>query len=246
MMIGDVEVGAGLPTRFIGEVSNNHNRKFETALQLVTAAKDAGCDFVKFQCYDAQELIDLRGDGPAPGPWGAQGYTMRTLYERAATPFGWFHDLMLYARDIGITPFASVFGLRSLALMESLDAPCYKLAALDFDAYELRHMVEQTGKPIMRSCPHEIAPKYDGLQLFAPPGYPQSGFRVRNILNGYDGFSYHGQDAAVGEIAASLGAKLVECHLQLDSEPSELEESISLTASQFARMVARSRQAEAA
>jgi sialic acid synthase SpsE len=130
--------------------------------------------------------------------------------------------------------------------MESLDAPCYKLAALDFDAYDLRHMVEQTGKPIIRSCPHEIAPKFDGLQLFAPPGYPQTGFRVRNILNGYDGFSYHGTDWAVPSIAAALGSKLVECHLQLDSEASELEANVSLTASQMTRLVAKARQQEAA
>lgn len=246
MNIEGIEVGPGYPTRFVAELGNAHNGKLETALKLITAAKDAGADFVKFQCYSPQELVDLRGDGPAPSQWGEQGWTMRALYEKARTPFAWFHDLYAYARDMEIVPFSSCFGPESLEVLESVQNPAYKLASLDFEKYELRQLVESTGKPVIRSCSHEIAPQYDGLQLLCPAGYPQVGFRLRNMLNGYDGFSYHGVDPGVPEMASALGASLVEVHFMLDSEPSELEANLSLTATQFGKMVSRSRQQEAA
>lgn len=246
MIIEGVEIGHGQPTRFVAEIGNAHNGDFARALRLITAAKEAGADAVKFQCYSPQELVDLRGDGPAPGQWGAQGWTMRPLYEKARTPFAWFHDLYAYARDMEIAPFSSCFGPESLEVLESVGNSCYKLAALDWEQYSLRELVESTGKPIIRSCNAEIAPVATATLLYAPPGYPQAGFRLRNMLNGYQGFSYHGTDAAVGEMAARLGAQIVETHFQLDDEPSELEENISLTATQFARMVSRSKQLEAA
>lgn len=246
MKIETLEIGADKPCAFVAEIGNAHNGKFETALKLITAAKDAGASAVKFQCYSPQELVDLRGDGPAPSQWGAQGWMMRNLYEKARTPFEWFHDLYGYARDIEIVPFSSCFGAESLEVLESVNNSVYKLAALDFGNYALREMVELTGKPVIRSCSFEIAPQYHGLQLLCPSGYPQQGFRLRNMLNGYQGFSYHGVDPGVGEMAAALGAQVVECHFMLDSEPSELEANISLTGTQFGRMVAKARQKEAA
>jgi len=86
----------------------------ELAMKALDAAKAAGADFVKFQCYSPDELVDLRGDGPAPEPWGSQGWTMRALYEKARTPFEWFPTLFAHARAIGIVPFASVFGAADL------------------------------------------------------------------------------------------------------------------------------------
>lgn len=123
LTIGGVAIGPDRPCRFVAEISNNHNGDLARCLRLITAAKDAGADFVKFQCYSPDELVALRGDGPAPEPWGAQGWTMRALYEKARTPFAWFPDLFQYARDIGIVPFSSVFGLESLQGVGTVRVP---------------------------------------------------------------------------------------------------------------------------
>lgn len=93
MLIGGVAIGGSNPCRFVAEISNNHNGNFTHALHLIHAAKDAGAEFVKFQCFSPEELVSLRGGGSAPAPWGEQGWTMHALYAKARTPFEWFPAL---------------------------------------------------------------------------------------------------------------------------------------------------------
>src|SRR5512146_3088604 len=100
LTIEGVGIGGDAPTRFVAELSNSHNGSLARCLRLITAAKDAGADIIKTQCYSADELVALRGDGPAPEPWGSQGWTMRALYEKAATPFDWFPAIAEYCRDL--------------------------------------------------------------------------------------------------------------------------------------------------
>ena len=242
MKLCGIEIGPDQPTRFIAELSNNHNGSWTLMRRLMDAAKAAGADFVKTQCYTADELVALRGDAPAPEPWGGQGYTMRSLYEKAATPREFFPAIRDYGAQIGMPWFSSVFGSESLALLESLDCPAYKLASLDAGAVALREAVDATGKPIIRSLPKNEMRKFprwpETLHLLCPPGYPQQEHLLRDIRDfGFDGYSYHGISPAVPVLAAAYGAQLIECHLMLSDAPSELEANVSLDEAQFKVMV---------
>jgi sialic acid synthase SpsE len=245
--IGTLEIGEGHPCALIAELSNNANGEYDRAVRLLDAAKSAGASAAKLQCYSAAELVALRGDGPAPEPWGSQGWTMRALYEKAMTPREWFAPLYAHAAGIGLPLFSSVFGPESLELLESVGNPCYKLAALDFGQRELREIVEATGKPMIRSCANEFAPVASdrAMMLYCPPGYPQEHAHLRNIRHGYHGYSYHGTDPWIPAMAVAYGAHLVECHFQLEGEISELEEDVSLTDADFAYMVDEVRRMEA-
>lgn len=249
--IGQLQVGAGHPCRFVAEISNAHNGDFDRATRLIFAAKQAGADVVKFQCYTPDELVALRGDGPAPEPWGSQGFTMRALYEKARTPLSWFPALFACARDLGIVPCSSVFGLESLALLESLNCNVYKIARLDAEADWLIAAAKDTGKPVIASAgPGDGCDPIPDCLLWCPIGYPQTDFRFRvDLFNdwkpgSYEGFSYHGTSIEPPVVAATLGAKLIECHMMLDAEPSALEANVSLTEQQFAEMVRRVRDVE--
>ena len=234
-IVAGLEVGTGHPTRFVAEISNNHNRSIDRAFRLIEAAKNAGADFVKFQCYTPDELVTLRGDGPAPDPWGSDGWSMRDLYEQAQTPHAWFPELVACAESFGIPWFSSVFGRRSLELLESLGCPCYKIAALDSGSVALHNLVRATGKPTITST-RVFDPRY-GPQLYCPPGYPQTDIRLRNLRNGFLGFSYHGTETSVPFTAALVGASLIEIHLELEAERSELESDVSLTEVQLSECI---------
>lgn len=258
MNLCGVEVGHDQPCRFVAELSNNHNGDFFTAVQLIYAAKAAGADFVKFQAYTPEELVALRGDGPAPEPWGSQGWTMARLYAKAQTPREWFPDLVKLCGTIGMPWFSSVFGAESLAMLEGLGCPAYKIASLDAEKRSLADRVYATGKPVVSSQPAAVPPRVLGPYremgikvcpdvrfLYCPAGYPQPALHLRNIRNGYDGFSYHGTDPLAPVMAAAMGAQIIECHLQLHDQPSELEANVSLDERQFADMVAMVRKLEA-
>lgn len=242
--IAGVPIGAGVPCRFIAELSNNHNGDCQQAVDMLDAAKAAGADFAKVQCYTPDELVALRGDGPAPEPWGSQGWTMYELYEHAMTPRDFFEVLFLHASRIQLPLFASVFGEESLQLMEDLDCPAYKMARLDNRATKLYNALKQTGKPVIVSGALDDTNKasviFADLRLCCPPGYPQPEDTLwPETFAGapWDGISYHGTDPSVGRAAAQRGARLVEAHFQLSDRPSRLEAAVSLTPMQFAAMV---------
>jgi N-acetylneuraminate synthase len=236
MTIAGVPIGDGR-CKVVAEISNNHNGDYDRCLRLIRAARYVGADLIKFQCYSPAELLDLRGAGPAPEPWGSQGWSMADLYAKAQTPFNWFPRLATYCAEQGIPWFSSVFGSGSLALLEALDCPAYKLASLDFGKRALNRMVRSTGKPVIQSCAHDTAPKTCDVALWCPPGYPQAPQGFNGRFRGYGGFSYHGTDPLVPLLAAAHGARVVECHVQLDDEPSELEAGVSLTIRQLGWLV---------
>jgi len=147
----------------------------------------------------------------------------------------WMPRLTDHCEAVGIPWFSSVFGLGSLSVMDALGCPVFKLAALDHGKAWLYKMVESVGKPIIRSCANPHPPRKD-FNLYCPAGYPQAPTSLEPLKR-YDGFSYHGTDPAVPLRAAALGAQMLEVHVQLDDEQSNLESNISLTVKQLADMV---------
>src|SRR5579871_530741 len=84
-------IGPGQPVYVIAELSANHHRNFEQALQLIRAAKDSGADAVKLQTY-TPGTITLASDQPCFRIGGGtiwDGETLHDLYARAYTPWEW-------------------------------------------------------------------------------------------------------------------------------------------------------------
>lgn len=237
MNIAGVGIGNGNPCRLVAELANGHNGDLDRCLRMIDAAKEAGADFVKLQLYTPEELVALRGGGPAPEPWESQGWKMRDLYKKAMTPAKWVPEIAKHCEDVGIPWFSSVFGEFSLAILEMFDCPAYKLASLDYGRRKLWRLVKKTGKPIIQSCPKFVAPKRDAFMLYCPPGYPQKPTGLAHPMKSYGGFSYHGVDPDMPALAAAFGARLIECHFHLADEPSELEASVSLDQYLFQIMV---------
>lgn len=245
MNIAGVAIGGTAPCRVVAEVGNAHNGDPARMIRLLDAIKDAGADFAKLQCYTPDELVTLRGDGPAPDPWGSEGWSMRDLYEKAQTPHDWFPFIVAYCRKIGLPWFSSVFGPESLALLESLGCPAYKIAALDVEDVGLWTALRTNNKPKIasrRALPTGLDMVAD-LTLYCPEGYPQHEKDrpldlAPMVKHGFDGLSYHGTRPSIPVQAAQMGAKLIEVHVHLLGEPSELESNVSLTEVQLAAVCA--------
>jgi pseudaminic acid synthase len=266
--IGGIEVGGANPCRFVAEVSNAHNGDFARAHRLVDAIATTGAEFIKFQSYTPDELVSLRGDGPAPDPWGAQGWSMRDLYTKAQTPLAWLPELFQHARDLGLVPFSSVFGLTSLAACEAVDCPAYKVARLDSKSRALLGAINAIARnqaqastaevPVLISTEgsldvEQYAARTGAYLLYCPPSYPTPPEEVKlprfNLGQDASDFNYLGLSShclapELPIAAVARGAKILEYHVQLDDEPSELEASVSLSISQFRDMVQAVRRTE--
>ena len=135
-------IGPGHPPYVVAEMSGNHNGDIKRALDLITAAAEAGADAVKIQTYTA-DTITLDHDGPGfrieGGLW--DGRRLHELYAEAHTPWDWHAPLFEQARQAGVTLFSSHFDFTAVDLLEDLGAPAYKIAS--FELVDL---------PLIRRC----------------------------------------------------------------------------------------------
>src|SRR5882757_9696050 len=110
MKINGREIGPQHPPYIIAEISGEHKGVGKRGYDLIEAAKKAGADAVKIQCYNAED-ITFDGNGPEfrinEGPWA--GKSLHDLYKEAETSRKMVKKLSIYADALDITLFSSVF-----------------------------------------------------------------------------------------------------------------------------------------
>src|SRR5512143_3330506 len=147
MIVDNKTVGHDVTPYIVAEMSGNHGGDIKNAIELIEAAKIAGADAIKLQCYLPDTIC-------APfklteGPWAGQ--ELRDLYKEAHTPREWFKYLFLAAKDHGITIFSSVFSKADVDFVETFDPPAYKISSFDIVDLQLIRYIVDTGKPIILS-----------------------------------------------------------------------------------------------
>lgn len=136
----------------IAEAGVNHNGSLGTALQLVDVAADAGADAVKFQTFDAERLATRA----AP----KASYQQRTtdaaesqleMLRKLELPQEWHWDLRERARLRGIEFLSTAFDAGSLAFLEELDMPFYKVPSGELTNGPLLWQFARQGRPLVVS-----------------------------------------------------------------------------------------------
>lgn len=234
----------------IAELSANHNGDIQRAFQSIKAAKDSGADAVKIQTYTAdtmtiksdREEFQIKG-----GLW--DGYDLYSLYKWAETPYDWHRPLFDYAKEVGITIFSSPFDETAVDLLQSLDAPAYKIASFEVTDLPLVRRVAQTKKPMIISTGManldeikevvEVAKEngcLDLVLLHCISSYPapanESNVRtITDLANRFDvlsGLSDHSMGTTVAVASVALGACVIEKHFTLSRSDKGPDSQFSL------------------
>jgi len=247
------------PPQFIAEVSANHLGSLERALRIIEAAALAGATAVKFQTYTASTMtldIDDFIVSSDHALWG--GRKLFELYEEAYTPWQWHKEMFEYSRKLGVIPFSSPFDLTAVDLLESLDAPMYKIASLETGDHRLIKAVAETGKPLIISTGatewNEIeelvevvdkAGNKDLTLLVCTSSYPSDPVdahlrRIETLKNRFGvkvGLSDHTLGIGVSIAAIALGATAIEKHLTLRRIDGGADAAFSMEPAEFAMLV---------
>lgn len=230
-------IGLDQPPFVIAEMSGNHNGSLDRALALIDAAADAGADAVKLQTY-TPDTITIDHDGPGfrieGGLWA--GRTLHDLYGEAFTPYEWHAPLFDHARARGLIAFSSPFDETAVELLESLDAPAFKIASFEAIDLPLIGRAARSGRPLIMSTgmtsPAEIADAVAAARVGGcsdvallhcvstyPARYADANLRMVPKLAAdfgcIAGLSDHTSGTAAAVAAIALGACIIEKHFTL-------------------------------
>ncbi len=140
----------------ICDVGSNHRGSLDLALGHVTAAREAGCDGVKFQMYTEAELYGVRHLTDATDPRTCT-LTTEELYARGSLrkspyemPREWILPLAVKAKEVGIEFLCTAFSADGVRFVDPHVA-IHKIASCEMLHLGILDAVIATGKPFIVS-----------------------------------------------------------------------------------------------
>ena len=148
--IGKQEIGYAQPIYIVAEIGLNHNADISIAKKLIIAAKDAGCNAIKFQKRTPEKCVPPeQRDIMRDTPWGLMTYMeYRNRLEFSKKEY---QEIDLACREQGIIWFASVWDEESIDFLEAFNTPCYKIPSAALTDHNLLSYARSTGRPIILS-----------------------------------------------------------------------------------------------
>lgn len=245
----------------VAEIGINHNGSLETALKLIDAAKDADCDYVKFQVRSPRICVPRdQWNKPRSTPWGEMSYIK--YKEKIELSLEDYDRIAVRCDQLGIGWFISPWDIPAYERMAERDFPMWKIASASLTDHRLlkavgdhcRHVVLSTGMSTMEEITEaatilgKTGAKITLCHCNSTYPCPNNELNLRCITMFQDWFLKPGYVAAIGysghEVglattvaAVALGATYIERHITLDRASWGTDQSASVEPEGFRRLV---------
>jgi len=239
----------------IAEIGINHNGDMSICKELINVAVDSGCDAVKFQKRDIDQVYTQEFlDSPRESSWGT---TQREQKNGLEFNFDVYKEIDQYCKKKGIRWFASAWDLNSQKFLQQFDCRHNKVASAMIVYEDLLKMIAKEGKHTFISTGMTT---YDDIQkavdIFKSENCP---FELMHTVSTYPmkdenanlnmintlrdkyqcdvGYSGHEVGLAISNAAAALGITSLERHITLDRSMYGSDQSASVEPTGFRQLV---------
>jgi len=259
--LGDKSIGKDHVPLIVAEMSGNHNQSLDRALALVEAAAKSGAHALKIQTYTADTMtLDIKRDefvvSDPESLWG--GKSLYELYQEAYTPWEWHRPIFDKCRELGLIGFSTPFDETAVDFLESLNAPCYKIASFENTDIHLIRKVAATGKPMIVSTGMATVSELDESVRAARdagckdlvllkctstyPALPENSNiltipHMRELFGCEVGLSDHTMGIGVAVASVALGATVIEKHFTLRRADGGVDSTFSLEPEELRALV---------
>lgn len=128
--------------QIIAEIGINHNGDLSLCKELITIAKNAGCNYVKIQKRNPEKCVPLsQRDILRQTPWGEMTYL--DYKKRLEFSPAQIQELIQFSQSVGIEFFASVWDLDSVQVMSDLGCRIGKIPSALITNHELCQFARQ-------------------------------------------------------------------------------------------------------
>jgi N-acetylneuraminate synthase len=270
--IGNRTIGDDHKTYFIADIGANHDGNLKRAKMLISLAKDAGAEAVKFQNHNCEKYVSDYGFKQLGQKLSHQTKWKKSVYDvykDAEIPVSWTVELKEHAEKEGIEYFSTPYDLDMVHILD-LYLNVYKIGSGDINWDEMLIKVAKKNKTVILSSgastigevEHaiEVIKQFNDkiILLQCNTNYSTSPDNFKyislNVLRTYQlifpdipvGLSDHtlGHSTVLGAI--TLGAKVIEKHFTDDTHREGPDHPFSMTPETWTEMVSRAREVELA
>ena len=249
-------------TIIIAEAGVNHNGSLERALSLVDYAAEAGVDFVKFQTFKAENIVNKEAQ--------KADYQIKNTTPEAQTQFEmlkklemgneWYPALIKRCEEKGVRFLSTGFDAESIDFLDALEVPFYKIPSGEITNKTYLQHIARKGKDIILSTGMaDMQEVIDAVAVIEKEGVDRNQITVLHCNTEYPtpmddvnlkamnhmakelgvkvGYSDHTLGIEVPIAAVALGACVIEKHFTLDRNLPGPDHAASLEPGELKAMV---------
>ena len=246
------------------EIGINHNGDMSICKELIDVASDSGCDAVKFQKRDIDQVYTQDFlDSPRESPWGKTQREQKAGLEFTADQY---NEIAQYCKSKNIEWFASAWDINSQIFLKEFDNKFNKVASamivheelLKMIAGEKKHTFISTGMTTYQeiqiavdifnraNCPFELMHTVSTYPMKDEDANLNMINTLRDKYNCDVGYSGHEVGLAISYAAAAMGITSLERHITINRAMYGSDQSASIEPAGIRQLVGAVRKIEKA
>ncbi len=255
----------------IAEAGVNHNGQLDLAKKLIEKAALAGADYVKFQTFKANRLVNENAEKAdyQKVNTGKKNESQFDMLRKLEIPDTWYSELIDCAKANNIKFLSSPFDTEDIDFLDNLGLDLFKVPSGEITNLPYLQRIAQKGKPVVLSTGMATIDEIkDALDIFISGGIPRKNITVLHCTTSYPtpmsevnlkamldiekqcavsiGYSDHTLGIEVPVAAVALGATVIEKHFTLDKNMKGPDHRASLSPEELSLMVSSIRNVEKA